>query len=229
MSDQISFYPPSPSPGSSAFGEFEFGVSPFGDVPAFNWRSTVISQYANSPILLQLIESWSESLDQTGNFDSFYDTIWNVITAQGYGLDIWGLIVGVDRNIQVSTGINYFGFEQGVSWNNFGPGGTSPFYVGAPLTSKYTMTDLAYRQLILAKAQANICTGSIPDLNKILLYLFGPGNPFGPGGECYVTNGANMTMTFTFGFVLTPLQTSIINNSGVLPVPSGVTLTIITP
>lgn len=227
--DDISFYPPTPIAGSNAFGKFIFGVSPFGTVQPFNWRATVSSQYANSPTLLSLLQSWYDSLDQTEDLDNFYDSIWNIATATGYGLDIWGAIVGVNRNLHVDNGGVYFGFPQGEAWDTFGPGGTSPFYSGQPLTDVYTLTDQAYRQLILAKALANICDGSIPSLNAILLALFGPDNPFGPGGECYVTNGQDMTMTFTFTFTPSPVQSSIIFNSGVLPVPSGVSATIVTP
>lgn len=227
--DDISFYPPEPTAGSNAFGKFIFGVSPFGSVSPFDWRATVSSQYANSFAILQLIQAWYGSIDQTEDLDAFYDNIWNITTATGYGLDIWGQIVGVSRNLHVSNGGVYFGFSQGDAWDTFGPGGVSPFYSGQPLTSIYTLTDAAYRQLILAKAAANICDGSIPSLNAILLALFGPSNPFGPGGKCYVTNGQDMTMTFTFEFTPNPVQSSIINNSGVLPVPGGVAASIVTP
>lgn len=225
--DSISFYPHAPTAGSNAFGKFIFGVSPFGTIQPFDWRATVSTQYANSPTLLSLIQSWYSAIDQTEDVDAFYDNIWNIATASGYGLDIWGEIVGVDRNLQIDNATDYFGFEQGVTLDTFGPGGVSPFYQGQPLTSSYALTDTAYRQLILAKALANICDGSITSLNAILLALFGPSNPFGPGGKCYVTNGQDMTMTFTFEFTLTPVQSSIINRSGVLPVPSGVHATIV--
>ncbi len=231
MSD-ISFYPKPPDPGSNAFGKFAFGVSPFGEIRPFNWRDTIITQYANSAIMLSMIESWFDSIDQTQDIENFYDNIWNIHTAISYGLDIWGVIVGISRNVHLPQPGNYFGFEQGLTWDTLGPGGISPFYVGQPLTSTYTFTDAAYRQLIIAKALANICDGSIPSINAILLSLFGPGNPFGAdgeGGECYVTNGMDMTMTFTFDFDLNPVQTSIIYQSGVLPIPSGVTASIVVP
>ncbi len=229
MSDTISFWPRSQEPGSNAFGKFIFGVSSFGEIRPFNWKETIITQYANSAIMLTMIESWFDSLDQTMDIESFYDNIWNIHTAVGYGLDIWGRIVGVGRNVQLLNPGNYFGYEQGETWDTFGPGGLSPFYTGQALTNTYTFTDQAYRQLILAKALANICDGSMPALNAILLALFGPGNPFGQGagGECYVTNGQDMTMTFTFNFALTPVQESIIKQSGVLPIPSGVVASIV--
>lgn len=225
MSD-VSFYPPPQNPGSNSFGELAFGESAFGDYPSFNWLQTVISQYANSPKLLGILSAFNAAADQTENWDNFYDLVWNVDTAQGYGLDVWGRIVGVNRAIQVETG-NYFGFEQGGAWDTFGPGGSSPFYTGQALTVSVLLTDNAYRYLIMAKAAANIWNGSIPGLNAILMSLFGPGNPFGPGGDCYCTDGGNMTMSYTFNFQPNIVQISIIRYSNVLPQPVGVAASVV--
>lgn len=226
MSD-VSFYPPAPVAGSNAFGSFEFGVSPFGDISKFNWLDTVISQYANSQIILAMLQNWNDDLDQTNDYENFYDFIWNVLTAQGYGLDIWGVIVGVTRNIEV-TDTSWFGFVQGEpGTDSWGPGGSSPWYTGEPVTSTFALTDQSYLTLILAKAAVNICSGSIPSINAVLLRLFGPGNPFGPGGECYLTNGMDMSMAYTFNFQPSPTQLSIIFNSGILPTPGGVASSIV--
>ena len=224
----VSFYPPPPAPGSNAFGSFAFGISAFGDYPPFNWLLTIISQYANSPTLLAMLQNFNAAVDQTENFDALYDNVWNIATAIGYGLDVWGRIVGVNRNLQVSNAV-YFGFTEGgtVDYDTFAPGGVSPFYSGQPATSNFALTDQAYRQLILAKALFNICAGSIPAINEILMILFGPGSQFGSGGECYCTDGQNMTMTYTFNFALTALQESIIYQSGALPKPVGVAASIV--
>jgi hypothetical protein len=218
----VSFWPPQPLPGSNAFGDFTFGVSPFGTISLFNWLKTVISQYANSQVILHLLQSYDAAVNPTQFFDMFYDQIWNIATAQGYGLDVWGRIVGVVRNLQVSAG-KYFGFEEGgdTDYDTFGPGGISPFYSGTPTTSNFALTDNAFRQLIMAKAAANICNGSIPAINQILMALFGA------SGECYCTDGQNMTMTYTFKFQPNPVQEAIIYESGVLPRSVGVAASVV--
>ena len=222
---EISFYPRSFP--SSAFGEFVFGKSPFGVFPGFDWRDTVISQYANSPTLLTMLADWNDDLDQTPNYFSFYGLIWDVLTAVGYGLDVWGLIVGVSRNLEIVEA-GWFGFAQGSpGTDTWGPGGASPWFTGESITSNFALTDDAYRQLILAKAAVNICSGSIPSINAILMNLFGPTNTFGPGGTCFVTNGLNMTMQYNFLFQPNPVQRSIIFNSGILPTPGGVVPSIV--
>jgi hypothetical protein len=216
----------------SDIGDFIIGESPIGgDVatslltdalfptPAFDFNATVISQYANSPTLLQLIENFDTYIDPTVNLQGFFDLIWNVDTAIGYGLDVWGRIVGVVRALQVQT-VSNFGFS-GPSGASGDPFNVSPFYNGQSFTSNYNLTDDAFRTLIYAKALANISDGSIPALNQILLNLF-------PNlGNCFVADNGDMTMSYVFTFHLTPVQFAIVSQSGVLPKPSGVSATVV--
>jgi hypothetical protein len=180
----------------------------------FNYIDTLISQYANSPRLFQLIDDINTYLDQTLNTDNFYSMLWDISTAQGVGLDIWGKIVGVNRVLPIIEG-EFFGFEEAGNLVG-GRFGTAPFYSGGSLTSNYALSDGSYRVLILAKAYSNISDGSIASINQTLLAIF-PGR-----GKCYVIDNENMTMIYKFEFTLTPVEQSIVVNSGVLPRPSGV-------
>lgn len=235
-------YPVVNPPGSNSIGEFTIGVSPIGTIPPFDVWETVISQYANSPIITALLTGFADWIDQTQNFDDFYDMIFNVDTAQGYGLDVWGRIVGVNRTLKVSTPGAYFGFHEATDAVGFNQ---APFYSGAPLTANFILGDEAYRKLILTKAMANITSCAIPVLNQMLMTLF-PHR-----GNCYVTEGIQqgpwfgfqeatdglgfnqapfysgqtverMVMTYTFEFALSPVELAIVSNSGVLPKPTGV-------
>jgi|SRR5579859_357195 len=73
-------------------------------VPATNFdvMLTVISQYQNSPVLLQLIENMGVYLNQQVNYAMFYAYVWNVSTAVDFGLDIWGKIVNIGRALNVN-------------------------------------------------------------------------------------------------------------------------------
>jgi hypothetical protein len=206
-------------PGSNAIGSFTIGVSPIGTITIFDIWTTVISQYANSPILSQLCTDMGQYFDQTVDFDSFYDTIWNVDTAIGYGLDVWGRIVGVGRVLHVASPGRYFGFEEaGGSEDGFNQ---SPFFTGQTLTDNFYLSDDAFRILIFAKALSNICDGSIKAINQLLLNLF-PNR-----GNAYVVDNLDMTMVYTFEFSLTPVEAAIMAQSGVLPNPVGVGTSIV--
>jgi hypothetical protein len=239
-------YPPV-DPTSNAIGKFKIGVSPIGTLSPWSVWETVASQYANSPILTTLITNFAGYVDQTQNFDAFFDQIMNIDTAAGYGLDVWGRIVGVNRVLTVVTPLPYFGFEESHEAVGFNQ---APFYSGQTVTVNFTLTDQAFRTLILVKAFANISQCSIPMLNQMLMTLF-PNQ-----GNAYVTEGAppqtwfgfeeatdglgfnqaaffngeapiRMVMSYTFRFALSPLQLAIVNSSGVLPKPTGVKATVI--
>ena len=219
MTDTGPPYPhPNPAPGSNAIGSFAIGISPIGTISTFDPWTTIISQYANSPVLDALILSYNAAVDETENLENFYDMIWNLATAVGYGLDVWGRIVGVARVLRIPGNVDYFGFNEAApSWSGFGQGG---FYSGGGISTNYLLTDDQYRVLIFAKAAANISDGSIPTLNKILLGLFAR------RGVTYVVDGLDMSLTYTFKFVLTPVDLAIIQTSGVLPNPAGVVINI---
>jgi hypothetical protein len=215
-------YPSGTAPGQNSIGQFQIGVSPLGTIAPFDPWTTIISQYADSPILTSLITSFNAAVDQTENIDNLYDMIWNIQTAQGYGLDVWGRIVGVIRTVTFPTGASYLGFQEaGSSFTGFGQGGL--YSGGQGLTTNYLLTDYDFRNLILAKAAGNISNGSIQALNSILLGLF-PGR-----GSVYVADNQNMSLTLTFPFVLTAVQLAIISLSGVLPIPAGVVVNISQP
>lgn len=239
--------PPYPPPDlDSGIGDLAIGEGQIGTVRPFNVWDTVISQYANSPALTYLVQEFQNWLDQTQNLDSFYDHIWNIQTADNYGLDVWGRIVGVVRTLQVTVG-SYFGFKEATPGSL--PFNQGPFYIGQQLTQNYNLSDTQFRRVILAKAAFNITNGSIPAINQIMLNLF----PL--RGNCYVTEGnkpgsyfgfqeaqanpfntypfyngektPSMTMTYTFTFPLTPVEIAIVNQSHVLPKPTGVLATTI--
>jgi hypothetical protein len=213
-------YPQDADPGSNGIGIFAIGVSPIGTIPPFDPWSTIISQYSNSPIIDGMILAFNAALDQTENLDNLYDLLWNIATAQGYGLDVWGRIVGVTRTLQFPASTSQFGFNEADSWTGFGQGG---FYSGGGTTPNFVLADADFRTLIYAKAAGNISDGSIPALNNILMTLFGS------RGTCYVADNQNMTMSYTFGFALTPVELAIVQLSGVLPNPAGVAINIVQP
>lgn len=183
-----------------------------------NLDQTILSQYDNDPVTDALVASFGQAINPSYLFEQFYNLIFNILTAQGYGLDVWGRIVGVGRVVSlISATGEFLGFKgpSGASGTTFNFG---IFYSGQPasVTTNFTLTDQAYRQLIFAKAAANITDGAIPNLNQILLNLF-PGR-----GNCYVQDNQDMTITYVFTFPLMPFERAIVENSGVLPTPSGI-------
>ena len=193
----------------------------------FNWTQTLLSQYVDSPTITSLLNSYNSAIDPSGDILNFYNNIWNVATAVGNGLDIWGKIVGVSRFLNANTSGYYFGFEEAVS----GTTGSQPFnqahfYIGKTSTTTYTLTDGQYRRLILVKAAANISNNSSSSINSLLRTEFGTPIPGSndPYGQAWVIDNLNMTFTYHLDFVPNAAQIAIITNSGVFPRPAGVQL-----
>jgi len=199
---------------------------------AFDYGPTVISQYANSPTLLQWLDNMNQYLDVSGLFAEFLTFVWNVDSAQFWGLDILGKIVNVSRLLQIPNTTLYAGFHNSAGpppdWQTMatnqppGPPVGGAMFTGHNATQSYLLDDNAYRQLILAKAFANICATTAPAINQILQNLYG-------AGGAYVLNTGTMSISYNFNFKPSAIQLAILQQSGVIPTPPGVLATIVTP
>lgn len=103
----------------------------------------LLSQYSASPTIYQILANFRENIDPTPDIWTFYDNVFNIATAQGVGLDIWGAIIGMDRTI----------YDQSTS-------------------TKITLDDEGYRKLLYYKALANITDASLYTLNYMINQLF---------------------------------------------------------
>lgn len=180
-------------------------------------HKTIISQYANSPTIVALVDFMEQDIDPSADLDAFYDFVWNVMTARGFGLDVWGKIVNIGRQLNIPGTLINFGFsEANPSSPMLQPFGQAPFYDGPVASTVYTLADDAYRTLILAKALANISDCTAPSLNRLLQVLFAG------RGRVYVQDTGQMQMRYVFEFSLQPFEVAIITQSGAIARPAAV-------
>ena len=181
-----------------------------------NPQDTVISQYANSPILQELINSVNSVIDPRFLLDDFYLNMMDLSTATGYGLDVWGRIVGVNRVVKLpGTKGPSIGFAEGPTGVPFGQ---ATFYSPISNYYAYPMTDDEFRLMILVKAYANITVCSYPELNKMLVKLFGT------QGRVTVRRLGTMAICYIFEFQPSMFTMSVIRNTNVVSRPAGVRL-----
>lgn len=185
---------------------------------ALDASATYLSQYANSPKILAIIEDFNAWVDPAIDVRNFYNFVWNVQTAVGFGLDIWGRIVNIPRQITIVDLPNYFGFEEATPGSY--PFNENPFYGSAATSSVYLLTDDAYRVLIMTKALANISSFTAPSINKLLQYLFAG------RGSCYVLENSPMQIQYVFNFALQPWEAAVLLQPVLMPRPAGVGVTI---
>lgn len=195
-----------------------------------NWDQTLLSQYCDSPTIDGLLSSYNSAVDPAADIANFYLNIWNVYTAVGTGLDIWGAIVNVPRYLQIPGSPNYLGFDEaylsGYATTGPQPFNQAPFYMSQAVTTTYYLSDDVYRQLILIKAAVNIGNLSVPQINQLLQKFFGQSIAGSPYGVAYVIDTLNQGFTYHFNFIPNALQLAIVENSGVFPRPAGVAVSV---
>lgn len=171
---------------------------------------TIQSQYGASPRIQALIRAFAKKIDPNSDIDLFYEKIMNPETAEGVGLDIWGVIVGVSRVIAVHSS-DFFGFY-GSFLQPFNQG---HFYGDSGSLITYeTLDDAAFRKLIYFKALENIIPTDADSINRALSFFF-DGRPV-----CVIEVGV-MKIRYVFEFVLEPFEASILRSYSFRPAGVG--------
>src|SRR4051812_19240392 len=98
-----------------------------------DFSRTIMRQFQNSPTLMGLLEAFDQWVDPAKFTDDFLAYVWDINTAQGFGLDIWGRILGRSRYLQVQQTPSFnFGFDigatPGTQWQPFDQ---APFFDGS--------------------------------------------------------------------------------------------------
>lgn len=135
--------------------------------------ATVQSQYAASPHIRALVDSFWEAINPDADIESIYQNMVDPDTAVGFGLDVWGRIVAIGREyIALDESTKYLGFNPppGMPNPRLNSFNNAPFY--RPVDGKVRLADNAYRTYIFIKAMINIGTGTLASINKMLALMF---------------------------------------------------------
>jgi hypothetical protein len=178
-----------------------------------NYQQTINFQFGNSPTIQSLIAKFNDAIDPTLDINNILSYILNLNTAQGFGLDILGQIIGVNRSVRVINAGDYFGFYEGGS--DYLGFDQAPFFDGFDSVTTTALSDSDYLLLLKAKALSNISNMSSQSINKILTILF-------PSQGIYVIDHHNMTIEFVFNALLTNTQMAVLIQTGIIPKPAGV-------
>ena len=181
----------------------------------FRIEDTISSQYANSPRLMLIIQELHNAIDPTKNIQDFYRIMWNLETSQGVGLDKWGRIVGIGRNVPLQNPEEEsFGFHTDLPEPKFTPFNVALFRTDSGGFNAYSLPDSLYRKLIFAKAFANIILATAPNINKLLKILL-------ETPSVYLLTGI-MQAKYQFQGRLSAFDRMIVFRLGLLPEPCGV-------
>lgn len=185
--------------------EFDFAV---------NLMRAILWQYNDALRLQSILQSKQEwyNENQEQFWKDFYNNIFNLDTADEFGLTVWAIILDIPIIVVVGpspTAKPTWGF--GDFNKNFENGNFSRSAGGAvSLTAEQARLVLKLRYYQLTS------NGTAKDINKALA------NVFGSLGNVYVRDNLDMTITYVFNFQPSSQLQFVLEKYDVLPRPAGV-------
>lgn len=193
-----------------------------GDYSDLTFQDTILRQYGDAESLQKMIELEWQSISINAFIDDFYEKIWNINTANSYGLDIWGKIIDLSRVMPYKLEGVFFGFKEAevpmtTTTTDPQPWSTYPFYSKKYGNNEGTvvLSDDLYRKALMMKAFHNITDMTIPSINSSLMSLFGS------SGNAWVSREGANAIAYRFDFTPSTQELALIQNSSILPVPPG--------
>ena len=163
----------------------------------------MISQYANSPKYVKLYTGLSDLFNNASTLEDWFNVVYNLNTATGFGLDIWGKILNQGRQFtyfENGSEVNvYLGGEQTID--------------GVTYSEEYM--ENTYRLVLFLKALTNITNCTIASMNSLLQFYFKN------RGRVYVLEYNPMEIRYVFEFYVSKIEKAIFTTD-VMPKPTGV-------
>ena len=181
------------------------------EIKKFDIETTIYLRYQNKPkigVLLRTI-NW---IDPKKDLDNLFNKVLNFqsIDIGTFGLDLYGLLLNMNRNINIISQ-DYFGFQN----SSLKPFNVAPYYRGVlDVSSIKTMSNDSYKKLLSALFLSALYDGSLYQLNKMLQIIFNYADKI-----CVVRNGLN-TIKIVSNFELEDWQ-KLFFEKNIIPIPIG--------
>lgn len=189
---------------TSTIQQFDYSVNL---LRALLWQ---YNEAGNLQSLLEEKQAWYDD-NQEGFWQDFYTNIFDLRTANDFGLQVWSIILGQPLFINIAdTGEPTWGFgalHENFTRSNFAASASATHRL--PTATARILLQLRYFQLI--------SSGTVPETNRALKWIFEENY-----GVAWLNDNHDMTQFYTFTFALPSDLVFIFNNFDVLPRPAGV-------
>lgn len=194
--------------------EFDFSI----DV-----TTVLLWQYNHSESIQTLVNNKQAWLDANNKqfWEDWYTNVFNLATANDFGLAVWSYILGLPLFIQLAPDISapIFGFDGNTTdpvRYNFDNGILDPF---AGINPEIVLTTEQKRIVLQLRYFQLITRGAVLEVNNFMNYVF---RNDGPPGSVYVVDGLDMSETYVFLFAIDPNLLLVLKLYDILPRPWGV-------
>ena len=177
-----------------------------------DFSDVVLWQYDRAEKLKSLIANkqafYDNNVDQF--FNDWYTDVFNIDTANYFGLIIWALILGCTEYVELTSKIGQKAFGFGEYHKNF-------FQSNFALSSYiYTLPTESLRKVLKAQMYNFNSNGSIYDINRVLNVIYPEHHPYA------TYNNTTNILTYHFPIPLSEEDMNIVMFSNMFPAPLGV-------
>ena len=182
--------------------------------PSVNLLSAILWQYENAEKLKAIVTAKQEwtNRNQTEFWTNWQRDVFNIDTANAFGLSVWARILDVPLRIDVAPQENKIAFGFGANNTNFNNGNFGVIQdqaQGLTIDQQRMVIKFRYFQL------TSRCT--VPEINEFMSSMFGD------QGAAYVYDPLDMSFVlYTFGFAPDSQLQLILDEFDLLPRPAGV-------
>lgn len=177
-----------------------------------NILGSMLWQFGNAPNVLSLLNSkqgWYD-LNQTQFWADFYTNIFDLRTANNFGLSVWAIILGAPIQYNLpGAGVEAWGF--GSFRKNFTNGNFA-----SNSGNTYTLSVETARVILRLRYYQLTGTCTVPAINRMLADVFAD------YGTAFIIDDLNMTQRYIFNFILPADMQFAFTNFDILPRPAGV-------
>src|SRR5271157_3995745 len=176
-------------------------------------------QYNNAPNIQQLVVNkniWT-ALFGTLFWDDWFFIVFDLRTADLFGLTVWSIILDLPLFVPVTSeppiGVPVWGYNTLPLENsnlNYNNGNLAGALVVPTLTQEEQRIALRLRYYQL------VSRGAVTEVNVFLNYLFGS------LGGAWMIDNFNMTITYQFGYPISGVLLTVLDEYSLLPRPAGV-------
>ncbi|MGE7137957.1 DUF2612 domain-containing protein [Luteibacter sp. NPDC031894] len=141
-----------------------------------SYRDLLIWQYQGRPRAKATADLLASSFGDAWTGLAALRGVLDIDTAVGVNLDLVGKHVGQARILPEITPRGLFGFEGAEGAKGFslsGDGGGKWYRLGDPIADSVVLSDDDYRFLIRCRVTRNYMTGTMPDIEAALAFIFG--------------------------------------------------------
>jgi hypothetical protein len=178
-----------------------------------NTDRVILWQYNNATNLQKLLafkQAWLD-VNHQQFWQDFYRDVYDLRTANEFGLRVWAKILGMDLFVSTPPDTNKVAWGFGEFRANFNNGNFSD---STGSTNELTLE--VKRIALRLRMYQIIGTVCVPQVNRMLADVFKD------YGKVYLINNMNKTQTYVFNFNPSYDLSYLINNYDILPRPAGV-------